>query len=308
MKQTPSNFLFEDEVSERLDKFLALQLSAFSRIQVQAFIKQGLVKVGGVVIQKPSFKLKQGQVVQMEVPIPPVKQLQAENIQLDILFQDENTVVINKPAGMIVHPGAGHTSGTVVNAALFLWPEMREVGEPDRPGVVHRLDRETSGVLVLARTQKAYHWFVKQFKARKTEKTYLALVEGQPPTPAGRIEVGIMRDPNHRQLMAAAYKETGRKAVSEYHTVQNYTGFTLLEVHPLTGRTHQIRVHLAYIGCPVVGDRVYGRKKPTLPVDRFFLHAEKLKIALPDEKALTEFFAPLPADLKTILDTLKKVD
>ncbi|HOG77141.1 MAG TPA: RluA family pseudouridine synthase, partial [Anaerolineaceae bacterium] len=171
-------------------------------------------------------------------------------------------------------------------------------------GVVHRLDKETSGVLVLARNQSAYDWLVRQFKSRKTEKYYLALVDGQPPTPSGRIEAAVGRDPKFRQRMAIVYEGKGRKAVSEYHTVQSFHDHTLLEVHPLTGRTHQIRVHLAYLGCPVVGDRVYGRRKSSLALGRFFLHAAKLRIILPGEKNATEFLAVLPDDLKSVLDNL----
>jgi len=194
--------------------------------------------------------------------------------------------------------------GTVVNAAIYRWPEMRQVGDPERPGVVHRLDKETSGVLILARTQEAYTWLVRQFKSRRTEKTYLALVDGHPPTPSGRIEAPVGRAPQHRQRMAALYAGEGRKAVTEYRSIQTFREHELLEVHPITGRTHQIRVHLAFIGCPVTGDRVYGHRKPTLPLERFFLHAERIKITLPGEKTPTEFRAKLPIELQNILTEL----
>jgi len=180
------------------------------------------------------------------------------------------------------------------------------VGEAERPGIVHRLDKDTSGVLILARNETAYNWLVRQFKSRKTMKTYLALVDGQPPTPSGRIEAAIGRDEKNRQRMAVVYGDKGKNAVTEYHTLETYADHTLLEVQPLTGRTHQIRVHLAFIGCPVTGDRIYGRRKKSLDIPRFFLHAHKLSIRLPGEEEPTEFTAPQAADLKEILTTLEK--
>jgi len=215
-------------------------------------------------------------------------------------------IVVNKPAGMVVHPGAGTMKDTLVNAILHRWPEIAQVGEAGRPGIVHRLDKDTSGVLILARNQAAYTWLVRQFKSRKTQKTYLALVDGEAPTPSGRIETSIGRDEKNRKRMAVAYGDKGKPAVTEYHTMERFQGHTLLEVTPLTGRTHQIRVHLAFIGCPVTGDRIYGRRKKTLDIPRFFLHAYKLRIKLPGESETTEFTAPLAADLKAILTTLER--
>ncbi|HNW95063.1 MAG TPA: RluA family pseudouridine synthase [Anaerolineaceae bacterium] len=299
---------FEQSEPERLDKFLAEVLPEHSRSQFQELIASGKVWVDGQVCLKPALKLSAGQMVSVELLAPQAQGIPAENLPLDVIYIDENTIVINKPAGLIVHPGAGHSTGTVVNAALYRWPEIRQVGEPERPGVVHRLDKETSGVLVLARTQSAYAWLVRQFKSRKTEKYYLALVDGHPPTPNGRIEAAVGRDAKFRQKMAVVYEGKGRKAVSEYFTKQSFRDHTLLEVRPFTGRTHQIRVHLAYLGCPVVGDRVYGRRKASFPLERFFLHAAKLRIILPGEKDLTEFQAALPDDLKEVLNTLSAME
>ncbi|MEL7645661.1 MAG: RluA family pseudouridine synthase [Anaerolineaceae bacterium] len=299
---------FQQTEMERLDKYLAEAFPEFSRSQFQELIASGRVRVDGQVCVKPALKLATGQEVSVELPAEIKPGIPAENLPLDVIYLDEHTIVINKPAGLIVHPGAGHTSGTIVNAALYRWPEIRQVGEPERPGVVHRLDKETSGVLVLARTQSAYTWLVRQFKSRKTEKYYLALVDGHPPTPSGRIEAAVGRDTKFRQKMAVVYEGKGRKAVSEYFTKQSFRDHTLLEVHPLTGRTHQIRVHLAYLGCPVVGDRVYGRRKPSMPIERFFLHAAKLKLILPGENDLTEFQAMLPDDLKEVLNTLSEME
>ncbi|MFZ3070164.1 MAG: RluA family pseudouridine synthase [Anaerolineaceae bacterium] len=308
MKPSMQEYLFQEEEPNRLDKFLAGEIQGFSRAQIQTLIENGKIWVDGVPVVKSSTKLEAGQKVRVELPETVERELLAEDLELTVLYQDENTVVINKPAGMIVHPGAGHETGTVVNAAMYRWPEMRQVGDPARPGVVHRLDKETSGVLLLARTQSAYTWYVKQFKSRKTEKIYLALVDGHPPTPSGRIETSIGRDAKHRQRMAVVFEGHGRKAVTEFHTKQAFKDYDLLEVHPITGRTHQIRVHLAYLGCPVVGDRVYGRRKPTMELGRFFLHAARLKIFLLDEKTPMEFQANLPDELNLILENLEKME
>ncbi len=304
MNAVTKELRFQKAEPERLDKFLAEELPEYSRSLFQELIANGKVQVDAQMCFKPALRLSAGQLVSVELPAEEEQGVIAENLPLDVIYQDENAIVINKPAGLIVHPGAGHTTGTVVNAALYRWPELRQVGEPERPGVVHRLDKETSGVLVLARTQSAYTWLVRQFKSRKTEKYYLALVDGHPPTPSGRIEAAVGRDARFRQKMAVVYEGKGRKAVTEYHTRQSFRDHTLLEVHPFTGRTHQIRVHMAYIGCPVVGDQVYGRRKPSLPMKRFFLHAAKLRIVLPGEKVPTEFQAVLPDDLKEVLNQL----
>jgi 23S rRNA pseudouridine1911/1915/1917 synthase len=308
MNSIVKQFSFEQDEPLRLDKFLKEKVAGFSRSQLQSLIEAGKVWVDDETVLKPAFKLEQGQNVRVELPEPEQELLQAENIPLEVIYQDEHVVVINKPAGMIVHPGAGHQTGTVVNAALYRWPEMRQVGDPQRPGVVHRLDKETSGVLILARTQEAYTWLIRQFKSRRTEKTYLALVDGHPPTPIGRIEAPVGRNPQHRQRMAALYAGEGRKAVTEYRSIQSFRDHELLEVRPVTGRTHQIRVHLAFLGCPVTGDRVYGHRKPTLPLDRFFLHAASIKITLPGEKTPTEFQAKLPQDLQKVLSDLSLME
>lgn len=297
-------FTHSGEDNPRLDKFLTGALQDFSRVQTQSLIDGGKVLVNGHVKTKAAFRLNQGDVVQVEVPEQVSAALLGEENPLDVLYEDESVLVVNKPAGMVVHPGAGNPAGTLVNAALAHFPAIKEVGEPSRPGVVHRLDKDTSGVIILAKTQLAYHHLVRQFKSRKTEKTYLALVDGVPPTPTGRIEANVHRDEHYRQKMAVAYEGKGRRAISEYVTLKTYANHTLLEVKPLTGRTHQIRVHLAYIGTPVAGDQIYGRRKPSISGERFFLHAEKLKIDLPDGTT-KEFMAPLPNELEEILTQLE---
>ena len=302
----PKELRYEGEGSIRLDKFLAQSEPEFSRAQFQQVIAEGGVWVDGVVQQKPAFKLESGSLVGYKSPCREENELTGQAIALDVIYIDGNVIVVNKPAGMVVHPGAGTMKDTLVNAILHRWPEIAQVGEAGRPGIVHRLDKDTSGVLILARNQAAYTWLVRQFKSRKTQKTYLALVDGEAPTPSGRIETSIGRDEKNRKRMAVAYGDKGKPAVTEYHTMERFQGHTLLEVTPLTGRTHQIRVHLAFIGCPVTGDRIYGRRKKSLDIPRFFLHAYKLRIKLPGESETTEFTAPLAADLKAILTTLER--
>jgi len=239
--------------------------------------------------------------------IPPAEpgSLLGEAIPLDILFENEEVLVVNKPAGMVVHPAAGHVSGTLVHAALAHAPEMEGIGGEKRPGVVHRLDKDTSGVILLAKNDRAHRWLQDQFRLRRVEKVYLALVDGAPPTPLGRIEAPIGRSQVERKYMAVTVPAKGREATSEYRTLESFPRHTLLEVRPLTGRTHQIRLHLAFIGCPVAGDTVYGKKKATLPLKRHFLHAASLTIRLPGEDIARTFEAPLPPELVGTLEYLR---
>jgi 23S rRNA pseudouridine1911/1915/1917 synthase len=206
---------------------------------------------------------------------------------------------------MVVHPAAGHPSGTLVNAVLGYEPDIEGIGGEERPGVVHRLDKETSGLILLAKNERAHRWLQDQFRLRKVEKTYLALVDGKPPTPSGRVESHIGRDPSHRKRMAIVPESRGREAISEYKTVESFRDHTLLEFHPLTGRTHQIRLHCAFLGCPIVGDEVYGRKKFSVEIKRHFLHAYRLRIILPGEKEPRLFDAPLPTELEQVLASLR---
>ena len=296
---------FSGTSAMRLDKFLAENLPGLSRAKLQTIISSGAVEVNGKVITKQAFKLDPGDAVKALIPEEAKQELESQDINLDVLYHDKNVIVLNKAAGLVVHPGAGNFENTLVNALVYHWPEIAEVGEPSRPGIVHRLDKDTSGVMIAARTNEAYKWLVKEFKSRRPKKTYLALVDGRPPTPTGRIETRIGRDEKNRQRMAVVYGDKGRKAVTEYFTVNEYPEHTLLEVSLLSGRTHQIRVHLAFLGCPVAGDRIYGRRKKTIETDRFFLHAHRLAIILPEEKTEREFVAPLPADLENLLEQLR---
>jgi len=299
------SFRFDKAAPERLDKFLVEQLQEFSRSRLQGLIADGFVDVNGRTAKKAGQTLESGFDVTVSVPPPVPTDLVAEDIPLDILFENEDLLVINKPAGMVVHPAAGHASGTLVNAVLGYDPEIEGIGGEERPGVVHRLDKETSGLILLAKNERAHRWLQDQFRLRKVEKAYLALVDGKPPTPTGRVETYIGRDPSHRKKMAIVPESRGREAISEYKVVESFDKHTLLEFHPLTGRTHQIRLHCAFLGCPIVGDEVYGKKKPSVEINRHFLHAYRLKIVLPNEQAPRLFEAPLPNELSVVLDGLR---
>jgi len=299
------NFRFDKETPERLDKFLVGQLQEFSRSRIQGLILDGFVDVNGRPAKKAGQTLESGSSVMVRVPPVVSIDLAAEDIPLDIVFENEDLIVVNKPAGMVVHPAAGHSSGTLVNAVLGYEPDIEGIGGEERPGVVHRLDKETSGLILLAKNERAHRWLQDQFRLRKVEKIYMALVDGKPPTPSGRVEAHIGRDPSHRKRMAIVPESRGREAISEYKTLESFREHTLLEFHPLTGRTHQIRLHCAFLGCPIVGDEVYGRKKSSVEITRHFLHAYRLKIILPGEKEARLFEAPLPEELERVLVSLR---
>jgi 23S rRNA pseudouridine1911/1915/1917 synthase len=299
------NFHFDKKTPERLDKFLVELLQEFSRSRIQALIADGLVDVNGHAAKKAGQTLERGFDVTVRIPPPIPTGLVAENIPLDIVFENDDLIVVDKPAGMVVHPAAGHSSGTLVNAVLGYEPDIEGIGGEERPGVVHRLDKETSGLILLAKNERAHRWLQDQFRLRKVEKTYLTLVDGKPPTSSGRVEAYIGRDPSHRKQMAIVSESRGREAISEYKTVESFANHTLLEFHPLTGRTHQIRLHCAFLGCPIVGDKIYGRKKTSVEINRHFLHAYRLRIILPGEKEPRVFEAVLPSELESILMALR---
>ena len=299
------NFRFEEETPERLDKFLVGQLQEFSRSRIQGLIANSCVDVNGLAARKAGQTLENGFNVTVRIPPTAPTDLVAEDIPLDIVFENDDLIVVNKPAGMVVHPAAGHSTGTLVNAVLGYDPDLEGIGGEERPGVVHRLDKETSGLILLAKNERAHRWLQDQFRLRKVEKTYLALVDGKPPTPSGRVEAFIGRDPKQRKKMAIVSENKGRESISEYKTVEEFDKHTLLEFHPQTGRTHQIRLHCAFLKCPIVGDEIYGRKSRTLEIKRHFLHAYRLKIIPPNEKEPRQFEAPLPEELERVLNTLR---
>lgn len=296
--------------SERLDKFIVLSLPEFTRSKIQSFIRTGCVKVNGDLIFKTGFSLENGMRIEVLIPAAISQKLIPEKIPLKIVFENDNVIVINKPAGMVVHPSAGHSTSTLVHALLAHLPSLNKSGNELRPGIVHRLDKDTSGLIMVAKSELSQLWLQKQFSSRKIEKTYLALVDGHPRTATGRIEAPIYRHPNDRKKMAIAPINKGRSAITTFQIEREFANHTLLRVKPLTGRTHQIRVHLASIGCPIVGDTIYGRKNPSLRVQRQFLHAYELKVILFPEDSPRIFHADLPNDLIEVLANLpsKKKD
>ncbi len=291
---------------ERLDKYLVGCLPEFSRARLLGLIQDGFIEVDGLPAKKGGEKLGGGERVTVRIPPTQSIGLAAEQIPLDVVFENDELIVVNKPAGMVVHPAAGHQTGTLVNAVLGYEPDIEGIGGEERPGVVHRLDKDTSGLIIMAKNERAHRWLQDQFRLRLVEKTYLALVDGKPPTPVGRVEAPIGRDPHQRKRMAVTTLTRGRDAVSEFKTLESFPKHTLLEFHPHTGRTHQIRVHCLFLGCPIVADEIYGHKKSTLDLSRQFLHAFRMKITLPGEEQPRTFEAQLPPELVSVLERLRK--
>lgn len=296
---------FDEGDPVRLDHFLTEELSDYSRSRLQSFIKDGRVRIDGEPARKFGQMLVPGQLITVVLPEVRESKLVPENIPLDIIYEDDQSIVINKPAGMVVHPAAGHETGTLVHAVLAHCGDLKGFGGEIRPGVVHRLDRDTSGIIVMAKNEKAHIFLQEQFKSRSINKRYLALVDGAPPTPTGRVEAPIGRDPLRRQQMAILTPDKGREAITEYLTRRSFVKHTLLEAHPLTGRTHQIRVHMAFLKCPIVGDVLYGRRKQSIEITRHFLHAYRLTILLPGHTEAMTFEAPLPEELQMVLEQLE---
>ncbi|HXG42294.1 MAG TPA: RluA family pseudouridine synthase [Dehalococcoidia bacterium] len=293
--------LTADQGGERLDVFLARRIDRLSRSQAQRLIQRGLVTVEGEEARAARI-VRRGERVTVHFPPPEPTSLEPEPTPLVVLYEDEEVAVVDKPPGMPVHPGPGHSRGTLANALLARFPELAQVGEAFRPGIVHRLDKDTSGLMVVAKTPRAHRQLVEQMKARQVHKVYLALVHGLPQPEQGIIEAPIGRHPRHRQRMAVV--AGGHEALTRYRVVEALGRCSLLEVEPVTGRTHQIRVHMAAIGHPVVGDRVYGRPSPLL--GRQFLHAHRLAFALPGSGRTVEFLSPLPDDLRQCLEAVRR--
>jgi 23S rRNA pseudouridine1911/1915/1917 synthase len=295
-----------DKTSLRLDHFLVAKFPQFTRNYLQQVIKGGNVLVNDAKV-RASKKVKTGDRLAINFPKPEKIDLKPEAIPLNVIFEDKNLLVINKPAGLVVHPGAGNHQGTLVNAILHHSPRLKRIGAKLRPGIVHRLDRDTSGVLVVAKNDSTFQELASQFKNHLVKKEYLALVYGKVKPKEGKIIAPIRRDYHNRKRMAISVK--GKEAETDYK-VAKYFGnqFTLVRVFPKTGRTHQIRVHLNSIGYPIVGDKVYRPKQNfvdqagKLGLTRQFLHAEKISFRLNSKRL--EFKAPLPPELKSVLTKL----
>lgn len=276
---------------KRLDAYLHEKLPEYSRSRLQTWIRDNRVQVNGAA-GKPSTLLRGGELIKVQPAQLASLKAVAEDIPLTVLYEDAAVVAIDKPAGMVVHAGAGNHAGTVVNALLHRF-SLSTIGGDLRPGIVHRLDRFTTGVLLVAKTDAGHQDLARQFQERTVEKIYLTLVEG-PLTGAGRSQRPITRDPRNRARMTARL-ETGRSALTEWKPIASYAGFTFLEIRLGTGRTHQIRAHMAAIGHPVAGDRLYGAKPS--PWNRYFLHAHRLGFTSPATGERVTVISPLPPDL-----------
>lgn len=292
-----------EHAGERLDTVLPGYVENLSRAAAQRLIKTGEVTVNGRP-SRPSYRVQAGDEVLVRVPVEIPEPVLPEDIPLDIIYEDDALLVVNKPAGMVVHPGAGHSSGTLVNALLAHCPQIAEVGGPDRAGIVHRLDKDTSGLILVAKDENTRAALQRQFKRRQVVKTYLALIEDHMHPREGIIEAPVGRDKRQRKKMAVV--RSGRPARTMYRVVEYFADHTLLEVRPHTGRTHQIRVHLSWMGYPVVGDKIYGHRRQRLLQDRHFLHAAQVSCTHPTSGEEVAFRAPLPPELAALLNRLRR--
>ena len=297
-----------EHIGERLDKFLANKLDMVSR----SFIRNLIIANHASVNEKktkPGYFLKIGDNILINIPELQGNvelKLKPENMALDILYEDDNIIVINKPAGIIVHPAQGVVSGTVVNFLLYHCKTLSDLNGSMRPGIVHRLDKDTSGILIAAKNNSAHANLAEQFKNRKVKKTYMAVVRGVIPQDEGEIDRPIGRCVSHRTKMAISYIG-GKRAVTKFNVIERYHKDTLINAHPRTGRTHQIRVHMACLGYPIVGDKTYGEGKklvsnPDNLIDRQALHAYRISFSHPVSNKIVEFIAPLADDIKKLID------
>lgn len=292
-------------VGERLDKALTETLPDLSRMQWQKLIREGRVMIDGE-RAKPSYRIVGGETLRASIPEVVEVEIAAEEIPLDIRYEDNDLIVVNKPAGMVVHPSLGHAGGTLVNALLAHCPDLEGVGGERRPGIVHRLDKDTSGLIVAAKHDQALWQLQNQFKQRTVRKVYLALVNGSLQPPEAIIDAPIGRDPRHRQRMAVvpSGSSDARPAQTAYRALTYCPEYTFVECRPHTGRKHQIRVHLSYLGYPVAGDGLYGRRKDRLGLQRHFLHAAELAFKRPSDGEEVHVTAELPDDLAAVLANL----
>ncbi len=314
------SFIVTDEQThQRIDYFLCRQNLDLSRTRVQRLLKDGLISVNGCLIKKPSYLLHSADTISITIPEPIKTEILSEDIPLDILYEDPSIIIINKPAGMVVHPAAGNYSGTLVNALLHHCEFLSGIGGVSRPGIVHRLDKDTSGVLVVAKTDAAHKNLSEQIKAREVKRIYKALVYGVPEQTTGEIKTQIGRHIGDRKKMSTRTRR-GRLAVTYYEIEENFIDYALLKIQLRTGRTHQIRVHFHHIKHPVIGDRVYGFLRPPLIArkdpkiyqaltnfKRQALHAQILGFMHPIDGKYMEFIAPLPEDFSSLLSLLRKI-
>ncbi len=314
-----------DDVGQRLDVVITAHIPACSRTYASSLINKGNIRVQGI-CKKPGYRVKAGEMISALIPPPRPISAHPESMDLDVAYEDDDLIVINKPPGLVVHPAPGNPTGTLVNGLLYHCPDLRGIGGEIRPGIVHRLDKDTSGIMVVAKTSPALTHLAHQFKTRQIQKTYLALVRGDMASDTGCISLPIGRHPVDRKRMSAMARDRGgnvgrgrhRDAETRWAVKERFNGACLLRLYPRTGRTHQIRVHCMAIGHPIVGDPVYGRvrskKIPALeaadagdspPVKRQMLHAWKIRFTHPASGKVETFSAPLPQDMAGIVSALR---
>lgn len=292
------------EEKGRIDKVLAEKLANYSRSQIQLWLKEACVKIDGVVV-KANYKVQKGDRITIQIPEPETLDLIAENLPLEIVYEDADVAVINKPQGMVVHPSAGHPNGTLVNALIYHLNSLSSINGVIRPGIVHRIDKDTSGLLMVAKNDQAHEDLAKQLKDKTSLRKYVALVHGVIPHDKGVIRAPIGRSTVDRKMQAVV--DNGKDAVTHFQVLERYDEYTLVELQLETGRTHQIRVHMQYIGYPLVGDPVYGLKR-TIKGNGQFLHAKLLGFTHPSTGEKMVFEAPLPEIFKKTLAKLPKSD
>ncbi len=286
----------------RLDQLLAKKIKGVSRSQLQRLIESGRVKVQSK-SRKASYRLKVGERIEVDYELAQPAIVRPEAIPLEVIYKDSHFIIINKPSGMVVHPGAKVNQGTLVNALLYHFPQLKEIGPLSRAGLVHRLDKETSGLMVVALNEEAYHSLQDQFRKRAVEKIYLGLAWGKMGSKEGVFTWSVGRHPKHGQKISIRTKKP-RLAETHYKVIKEYGEFTLLQIKPITGRTHQIRVHLAAAGHPLVGDKLYGRRRAKINCPCLFLHAHHLSFWHPATGQKVEYSSPLPSALQRFLEQL----
>ncbi len=302
----------------RIDKYLQGRFSRFSRSAIQKLIKEGTITVNGKIV-KPSYEILPGDVIDLLLPPQRDKEITPENIPLDIIYEDKYLIIVNKPANMVVHPARGYQSGTMVNALAYYCRNLSAGDDPVRPGVVHRLDKDTTGVIIFAKDDEAHWRLALQFERRRIHKEYLAVVEGIINLDSDKIDAPIGAHPQIRSKYSVR-EVIGKKAVTIYHVLERLKNFTFVKLHPETGRTHQLRVHLSYIKHPIVGDTMYGARKITkgelfgndnddsLIINRFALHAHRIEFRHPITGKPMKIEAPLPEDFRNLLDILREYE
>lgn len=296
------DWVYENKQAERIDKFLAIESEDFSRSQIQQWIKDGHVQVNGHVV-KPNQKLQENDQVLLRIPPPKELHIEAEEMDLPIVYEDSDLVVINKPRGLVVHPAPGHYSGTLVNGLLAHCHDLSGINGVLRPGIVHRIDKDTSGLIMVAKNDKAHLSLAQQLKDHTVTRRYLAIVHGNIQHNKGTIDAPIGRDPSHRQQMAVV--SGGKKALTHFRVLERFEHYSIVELHLETGRTHQIRVHMKYIGHPLAGDPKYGQAK-TLSIAGQALHAGVLGFKHPQSGEHMEFEAPTPEDIENEISLLRR--